>query len=222
MVNKNQYGFGSLVLVTILLGLLLVGAAGFGFWAYSERSDYKNNVDKKISEALASAEDSQRAELQKQFNEKAKSPYKTYESPPNFGTITFDYPKIWSVYIDQSSKSIPLNGYFHPEIVPGIQSTTALALRVEVVPSTYDTVLKQYADEIKNGKIRASATVPPKMEGIENVQPGTRLQGEIVSKKQGTMVIVKIRDKTLKISTQSAEFLKDFDSIVLASLTFSP
>ena len=52
MVNKNQYGFGSLVLVTILLGLLLVGAAGFGFWAYSERSDYKNNVDKKISQSI--------------------------------------------------------------------------------------------------------------------------------------------------------------------------
>ena len=42
-------------------------------------------------------------------------------------------------------------------------------------------------------------------------------------KVQGTMVIVPIRDKTLKVWTESnSVFLKDFNEAVLANLTFVP
>jgi len=36
------------------------------------------------------------------------------------------------------------------------------------------------------------------------------------------MLIIRVRDKTLKISTQSNDYLNDFNNIILSSLTFAP
>jgi hypothetical protein len=36
------------------------------------------------------------------------------------------------------------------------------------------------------------------------------------------MVIIKVRDKTLEIYSESADYQDDFNNIVLASLSFAP
>jgi hypothetical protein len=36
------------------------------------------------------------------------------------------------------------------------------------------------------------------------------------------MLVIKVRDKTLEISTESNDYLNDFNNIILASLTFVP
>jgi hypothetical protein len=36
------------------------------------------------------------------------------------------------------------------------------------------------------------------------------------------MVVIKVRDKTLKIYTESTDYMSDFNDIVLKNLTFSP
>jgi hypothetical protein len=223
----NSGKSANLIAVIVILALLLAAAAGFAYWAFNGRQDYKNNTDKKVALAVAAAKKTEAASLKTQFDQAAKSPYKAYRGSSTYGSVTFAYPKTWSAYVDESNSSEPINGYFHPNIVPGTQSNTAYALRLELLSTPYDQVVKQATQKTGSSPPVAKAYVPPKMAKVANVQPGLKLDGSIGQDHQGhaingSMVIIKVRDKTLQISTQSTNFLNDFNNIILASLTFVP
>jgi hypothetical protein len=213
------------ILTIIILVVLLIASLAFGYWAFSGRQDYKNNSDKKAAAAVAAAKTAQAAQLQTQFDQQSKSPYKTFSGSPTYGSITFSYPKTWSAYVDTTNTSEPINGYFAPGEVPGIQSKSAFALRVELVNTDYTQVLQQFSSLITQGTVTAKAYVPPKLQGVANVTAGTYLSGQINNQDQtqrGSMVAIRVRDKTLEIYTESADFLSDFNNTILASLTFAP
>lgn len=220
--KRNQNGSVTSFVAILILALVVVAAAIFGGWAFMSRQDYKNNSDAKAAVAVEAAKKVQAAELQKAFAQQEKLPNKTYKGPTTYGTVTFDYPKTWSGYVDESVSGAPINGYFHPVVVPGLQSKSAYALRVELVNIDYTSILQQHDSQIKDGSVKASAYVPPKMAGIANVQTGTRLDGALSQDIKGSMVIIKVRDKALQVYTQSNDFLNDFNSTVLPSLTFAP
>ena len=222
MRKSLQDGSLAVVLVVVVLVSLVVAAAAFGAWAFFSRQDFKNNTDQKVAEAVEAAKTAQTSELERQFAEKAKSPYKVYQGSPTYGTLTFEYPKTWSAYVDETNNSNPINGYFHPDVVPGVNSQTAFALRVELVGITYSQAMAQYQSQVKTGGLQARAYVPPKLNGLANIQPGTLFDGAITPNQQGAMLLIKLRDKTLKISTQSVNFKNDFNTAVLPSLTFQP
>ncbi len=210
------------VVAIVILSMLLIASLVFGGWAFNSRQDYKNNSDKKAAQAVETAKAAQKQELEKQFAEESKLPYRTYKGSLTYGGVTFNYPKTWSALIDEATTSQPINGYFYPDILPSIQSQVALALRVELLASDYATNANQYDSQIQDGSLKAVAYIPPKMVDVANVQPGLKLDGEIAPDFQGSMVVIKVRDKTLQISTQSKDFLKDFNEVVLNSLTFVP
>lgn len=221
---ETSDGKGQLITIIILV-LLLIAAIVFGGWAFSKMRDYKNNTDKKVSAAVLAANKAEDTKLQAQFDEQSKSPYKTFQGSPTYGSISFDYPKTWSAYVDTTSSSEPINGYFYPDMVPGITSKTAYALRVELVNTDYTQVLQGLDNLISQGNVTARAYVPPKMQGAANVTAGTYLTGQINSQdptQQGNMMVIKVRDKTLEIYSESATYANDFNNIVLASLTFVP
>ncbi|OGL34420.1 hypothetical protein A3F65_00235 [Candidatus Saccharibacteria bacterium RIFCSPHIGHO2_12_FULL_47_16b] len=205
----------------VSLSVLLAAAVIFGGWAYSGRQDYKNNTDKKIAEAVEIAKAAQKQELEAKFAEDSKLPHRTYKGSLTYGGVTFNYPRTWSALIEESS-SQPINGYFHPDVLPPLDSKTALALRVELINSEYASVADQYDSQIKDGSLKAVAYIPPQMVNVANVQPGLKLDGQLTSDFSGSMVVIKVRDKTLQLSTQSKDFLKDFNDTVLANLTFVP
>jgi hypothetical protein len=98
-------------------------------------------------------------------------------------------------------------------------------LRVELLNSDYSQVLQQLNSQITTGVLTAKAYVPPKLNGVANVTPGTYLSGQVNPSdptQNGNMLIIKVRDKTLKVYTESQEFQSDFNNTVLASLTFAP
>ncbi len=68
---------------------------------------------------------------------------------------------------------------------------------------------------MKKGDLRATAVQA-------SGATGTRLDGLLEPDREGSMVIFPLRDKTLKISTESKEFEDDFNNIVLQRLTFVP
>jgi hypothetical protein len=225
MRKNNQIGGLALALIEFFLVLALLGAIGFGWWAYSGRQDYKNRFNQKLNQELTKALADQKEQLQREFSEKEKSPYKTFQSSATYGSITFDYPKTWSAYVDQSGSSQLIDGYFFPDIVPSVNrsnSPVAFALRIELLNNDYAQEVKQLDSQISQGQLRASAYVPPKMVGVANVQTGTRFDGEIENDINGSMVIIRVRDKTLKVYTQSPKYLPDFDNVVLKTLTFVP
>lgn len=226
MKKYNQNGGVALIVINVLLILALAAAGGFGWWAFGQRQDYKNNFDKKLSAEVAKAQASQKTQLEQEFAEREKSPNKTFRGSATYGSIIFNYPKTWSGYIDQSNSSEPINGYFFPDIVPSANRSgntpTAFALRIELISTDYAQVVEQFDSQITQGILKALAYVPPKMAGVTNVQTGTRFNGEIEQDIQGSMVVIKVRDKTLKIYTQSPRYLSDFNNIVLKTLTFAP
>jgi len=215
------------IVATVILAILFIAALVFGIWAYQGRQNYKNNSDKKVAAAVTSAQKAQAAKDQASFDQQLKAPYKTFAGSATYGSIGFSYPKTWSVYVDSSSSDEPINGYFYPDIVPSTQGNNAFALRVELVGSAYSDVLNNFGPQISDGTVTASAYIPPKMNGVANAQPGMMLVGAIGQDNgngttQGAMVILKVRDKTLEVYTQSNSFLSDFNNIVLPDLTFKP
>ncbi|HEU5004866.1 MAG TPA: hypothetical protein VFT49_02140 [Candidatus Saccharimonadales bacterium] len=215
------------LMFAIVFGLLFVAAAVFGYWAFSGRQDYKNNSDKKVADAVAAAEKSQAAQLQTQFTQQSKQPYKTYTGSATYGSINFNYPKNWSAYVDETGSGQPIEGYFYPNQVPGINGGTAFALRVELVNTDYSSVISNFQGKVQQGQVRASAYTPPKMNGVANTQIGTRFDGAISQDSQGnnqngSMVVLKVRDKTLQIYTESNDYLSDFNNTILASLSYKP
>ncbi len=213
-----------LLYIAIVLTVLLLATLIFGIWALQGRQDYKNKADQKAATAAAAAAKDQSAKDQAAFDEQNKAPYKNYTGSPTFGSVSFGYPKSWSAYVDETSSSEPINGYFHPSVVPGVQSATAFALRLELVNTAYSDVISQFQSEITSGSVTAAAYIPPKMKGVANVQPGIRLDGTIGqdNKTTGSMVVIRVRDKTLQIYTLSNNYLNDFNNIILPSLSFSP
>ncbi|MBX4201447.1 hypothetical protein KW803_00925 [Candidatus Saccharibacteria bacterium] len=218
-------GRGKSILVTGILVVLLIAALAFGGWAFTQMQDYKTKSDQKAAAAVAAATKSQATTLQAQFDEQSKSPNKTFVGSPTYGTVSFNYPKSWSGYVDTSNTSEPINAYFHPDVVPGVQAKAAYSLRLELLSTDYAQVLQQFASQIKTGTVKAAAYTPPKLSGVTNVQPGTLLTGQINNQdtaQTGTLLVIKVRDKTLLISTQSNEFLNDYKNTILPSLSFAP
>lgn len=184
--------------------------------------DYKNNTDKKINQALIAKSGQLQTQAQNAFD--AVNTYR-YDGSPTYGSVTFRYPKTWSAYVDTTSSSEPINGYFNPSVVPSVQSKTAMALRVELLNQDYSQVVSSLSSNITSGLITSKAYVPPKLKGVPNVTPGLYLTGHINPQDQtqsGSMVVIKVRDKTLEVYTESADYQSDFDNIVLAGLTFAP
>jgi hypothetical protein len=222
--NSNAGG-GRSILTTVVLVALLVASLAFGGWAFKNMQDYKNNSDKKAAAAVEAAKKVQTAQLQAQFDEQSKSPFKVFHGSPTYGSISFNYPKSWSAYVDSTGGSQPINAYFHPNEVPGIQSKTAYALRLELLSTDYSQVVQQLSSQIQQGGVTAKAYLPPKLNGVTNVQAGTLFSGKVNNQdntQQGTLLAIKVRDKTLEISTQSNDYLNDFNNTVLSSLNFAP
>lgn len=217
---KSERQSGNIIVVIILV-VLLVASLGFGFWAYAGMVDNKNNVDKKVTTASEIVKQQTATEKDKEYAEKDKSPYRKYSGPNTYGAVSFQYPKTWSAYISEGStdQSDPINGYLNPDVVPGVESGAAYALRFKVVGQSYDEVLKEFGGDADGTALNVS---PFRAKNVSNLL-GSRLVGTISDNpKKVNMVVLPIRDKTLEIWTESDQFVADFNNIILPTLTFSP
>lgn len=220
MVRDERGAATGLLVSLILTALCLLGALGFGFWAFSSRQDYKNNVDTKIAAAVKVAQQQEDTKKDAEFAEEEKNPLKTYAGPAEYGSIQVQYPKTWSVYVSQSSSGDGLlDGYFQPDFVPDVNDqTNNFALRIEVTQQSYSDVLDQFTSEAEGSQVTVS---PYKLPNVSNVV-GSRIDGQVTPTATGSMIVLPVRDKTLKIWTESTQFNNDFNNIILAHLTFSP
>lgn len=218
-IPKPKKHINVLLIPLILCLLFLIGAIIFGFWAYMSREDYKKNSDQKAAAAVEQAEKELSDKKEAEFKEREKAPLKQYEGPATFGSVVIQYPKTWGAFITQSDRSAtPIDGYMHPNFVPGLQSGTAFALHFQVLNSSYDQELKKYEANTKSGKVQVTPASVPNVPEVA----GVRITGEIEQGKVGTVVLFPLRDKTLKLVTESEQYNKDFNDIILANLTFEP
>lgn len=220
---QGEQGSTNVLLVpVILLAVLFVGAASFAVWAFGGRQDYKNNSDAKVAAAVEANKQVVQAADAKQYAEAAKNPLKVFNGPDAYGSLKVSYPKTWSAYADASNGTTPLNVYFHTDYVPSTQTLgMTFNLRVQIVATSYSSVLSQYTAYIKTGKITAAPYKLPKVQSVN----GTMLTGAVLpptTNSTGTMVLLPMRDKTLEIWTEAPAYLADFNTYILPNITFSP
>jgi hypothetical protein len=203
--------------------LIVVSLTAFGVWAYSQMQDYKNNSDKKVAVAVQQAQDQLKTSLDQQYADQSKSPSKTYTAPAAFGGVVINYPKTWSAYINEQTASTGtvVDAYFYQDYLPSVSSSSAIAynLRVQIVDGSYQDIVNRYSSQIKDGKITATPYTPANVPGAST---GVRLVGQLTSNKKGAMVIIPLRDKVLELWTETQAGIADFDTYVIAKLSFSP
>jgi hypothetical protein len=222
-VAQPKHELNGLLIPLIIAVVLLVASLIFSVWAFLGRQDYKDNSDQKSALAVKIAEQEVSSAKDKEFLEKEKKPLKTYKGPASFGTVTVQFPKTWSAFVTESSTNTttPVDGYFAPGFVPGIQSGVGMALRLQVVGQQYSDELKKFDSLATSGKVKIS---PFSLKNVNNTL-GSRVDGAIdlaYPDKQGSLILLPIRDKTIEISTESPEYMNDFDNIILPNLTFIP
>jgi hypothetical protein len=105
--------------------------------------------------------------------------------------------------------------FFHPGTVPTINTgQSQFALRLSILNQKYESVLGGFQGQLTNGSLKSSSVTA-------GGETGVRLDGSIEPNVDGVMVVMKIRDQTLELFTESRAFQQDFDKIVVPSLTFS-
>lgn len=197
------------MIAAILLLVLFLGAGATAIWAYVNYTDQKTNVDGKISLAEARAKKDQAEEDEKKFAEREKNPRREFVGPTEYGRLSFDYPKTWSAYVsnDGTDRS-RYEAYLNPITIPQLdREDTRVALRIQILNEDYEEVVDQYADLVKDGGLRSS--------NVDiNGNSGVRLDGAFDKNIRGSMVILRVRDKTVTLRTDADTFRPDFDEVL--------
>lgn len=211
---------GSLALPLVLTSALLLLAFGFGGWAFAQMLDYKNNSDAKVAQAVTTAKQQEDTAKDAAFAEAEKQPLRTYNGPEAYGSLAVSYPKTWSGYVSDKRNGSPyVDGYFYPGVVPDTTADSSVfALRVQVVANSYANELSQFTNSTKQGSVQVSPYKLPKVPGVI----GARIDGKISTDKTGTLILLPLRNMTLKIWTEAPQFQGDFNTYVLPNFTFAP
>jgi hypothetical protein len=197
-----------LVIVVVVLAVLTAGLGGLSIWLYTQYSDATNNLDAKVTAATADAKKEQATADEEKFAQREKEPNRTFVGPDDYGRLTFDYPKTWSMYEAKNA----VNGgdyeaYLNPGKVPPINQKQIFSLRVTILDREYSDTLRSYDGQVKSGKLKSSSF-------SANGESGTRLDGEFNNKLVGSAVFLKVRDKTVVLRTDAATFRPDFNNII--------
>lgn len=197
------------IIITIICALTAATFIGLFIWMYSKWSDAETNVNGQISAAVAVARSEAIAETEQTFEEREKYPYKMFSGPTDLGSLTFEYPKTWSLYEekDASSGNSEFVAYLNPDKIPPLNQSNPLALRVSIISRSFDDYIKQYQSKVENGKM--TLTVSPVGGANANIY-----RGEINNDFQGIVAVLKIRDKTVVLQTDALIFESDFDNIL--------
>lgn len=197
-----------LFVAVVLLALVSALAIGLAVWGIVNYLDQKSNVDGKVSDAVATAKKEQADSDEVKFTARDKEPNRQFVGPDDYGRLTFNYPKTWSVYINKdASNGGTYEAYLNPVSVPAVSSAQQYALRVSIEEKEYASVLGSYDSLVKKGDLKSSAV---SAEGSN----GTRLDGKFSKDIRGSAVIFKIRDKTVTLRTDADSFKTDFDALI--------
>ena len=203
------------IIVTIIVGLIAVTFIGLFIWMYSKWDSAETNVQGQIDSAVAIARSSAIAETQQEFEEREKYPYKMFSGPSDLGSLTFEYPKTWSLYEeDDASSGGELEAYLNPDKVPPLNRENPIALRVMILNESFDSYIRTYQGEVEDGEM--TLTVSPVGGVNANIYTG-KLDNDF----QGIAAVFKIRDKTVVLQTDALLFEDDFYNIILASVKYN-
>lgn len=198
--------------VIFIIATALVG--GVMIWALISYFVQKADVDSKVANAVATATKEQADKDEANFAQREKDPNLTFVGPEDYGSLSFDYPRTWSIYVaSDASNGGTYQAYLNPISVPTVSTTQQFALRITIESKDYSQVVSSYDSLVKKGDLKSSVV----KSGDQN---GTRLDGSFSKDIRGAAVIFKIRDKTATIRSDADTFKTDFDALV-ATIKFN-
>lgn len=211
MRKLNQDGVINPLLIPLILSVLVViGTCVATYMYYAKYIDQRDNVNKKVTAAVESAEATQKKKLDIAYAEKDKVPYKTYTTPSIYGSVKLTFPKTYSSFVTDTGSS--LDFYAHPNYVPS--KGVNYALRMSVSDKVFASEMKAYEGSVKKGDLKATSIT---VVGVT----GTRLDGLLKKDQTGIIAVFPLRDKVLKVWTENLDYRADFEQ-TLKTLTFSP
>ena len=200
-------------IVLVIVSIVAMVFIGLFIWKYLEWDSVKTDVDGQIDAAVAMAVSENTTKLENEFVEREKYPYKSFMGPADYGSLSFEYPKTWNVYIAKdASNGGDFEAYLNPGEVQPVNPTTINALRVIIRDQAFDNVVRTYDGLVRSGKV----TVVSRNVGSTMANVYT---GELPNSIIGTVAIFKLRDKTVILQTDAALFSDEFYRL-LDTVTF--
>lgn len=220
------------VIVSIVMGTITVMAIGVTIWMFGQYQANKKVNDAVIEKKVREGKDEQKAEDEKILKKRLEQPYSKYASPPEVGSVKFDYPKDWSVYsaiplgdavadAKAATSTAELKAYFYRGVVPSVEGkSTVYPLRVFVTAQSYTEVTKEYQKFIEAGTAKASPITIETSDGAK--YEGLRIDGVLSDVANGSAVILRIRDKTMQVITDTGQDnMETFNNVVLKTLHYT-
>lgn len=200
-------------IMIIVLSLVSAIFIGLFIWKYIEWDTVKTDVDGQVDAAVAEAVSASEEKMEAEFAEREKYPYRTFTGPVDYGSLSFEFPKTWNVYIaSDASNGGDFVAYLNPSEVYAVSTTTINALRVTITDTPFENAVKSYDGALKNGTM----TVETRSIGssVENIY-----RGELSKSMRGAVTLIKIRDKTVYLQTDAEIFLEEYEKL-LQTVTF--
>ena len=195
-------------IVIIVVSLIAVTFVGLFIWMTLQYNDVRDDVDGQIAVEVAKARDEQAQVDEAEFLEREKYPYKTFSGPADYGQLSFEYPKTWSVYVaEDAATGGDFNAYFNPIQVNAMSKNTINALRVTIRNKSFDDVAAEYQRYMDRKDSNLSVESITVNGATANRYTGTIPDTDL----SGYVVIFKIRDKTAVMQTDSVLFKDEFD-----------
>lgn len=160
----------------------------------TEYNSVQDDVSGKINAAVASAREEKALEMEAEFAEREKDPYRSFSGPADYGELSFEYPKTWSVYIaSDASKGGDFMAFFNPIVVNEVGDNTINALRVIIRDKDFESVVEEYQREMswRDSNLTMGTTSVGGV--VANRYVGTIPNTDL----SGIIVVFKIRDKQL-------------------------
>lgn len=200
---------GALVALTVLFALGTVIFVVLFIWMAAQYTDVSATLDSRVSAAVATAVDENTEKLQTEFAEKEKNPLKKFAGPADYGELTFNYPKTWSVYeYESATNGGNFSAVFNPDKITSTSGNVVNALRLQISNTSYENAISSYQGRVTNGELE--------MQIIQINGANANLYiGQLGDGFYGAITIIKIRDKTVTLQTDSwAVFQNDFVNLL--------
>lgn len=195
----------------IVLALVAIAFIGLFIWKQMEFATVQDDVEGQIEQAVQEAKMEQAEEDLAKYTEESKNPYTPFVGPADYGSLSFSYPKTWSVYIAKdAANGGDYEAYFNPSVVNTVSQNTVNSLRVYIRDKSFEDVASEYQRYVEKKDSELSMSTV-EVNGITM----NRYAGKIPNTElNGVIVIFKIRDKTAILQTDAEQFVGDFDAVV--------